>query len=99
MKKGCFLVCIVQKIGEKNMIWTLKVKIGECIRFVEIDSKDSFLSLHVAIQEAVDFDNDHLFEFFIGRHPGNRALSVGEEPNWDTFDPFDVYDRVCLEDV
>lgn len=85
------------------MIWTLRVKVyqmqPECVRLIEIDSDDSFLELHEAIQAAVDFGNDHLFEFFIGRNPRNRAFPVGGERNWDTFDPFETYSRVPLIDV
>lgn len=62
------------------MIWKLRVRClsveGECIRLIEMDSDDSLLSLHEAIQQAVDFDNDHLFEFFVGRNPRNRAIPV-----------------------
>jgi len=36
----------------------------ECIRVIEIESSASFLQLHEAIQDAVDFDNDHLFQFY-----------------------------------
>ena len=85
------------------MIWTLKVKVcrmePECIQIIEIDSDDDLLNLHYAIQKAVAFDNDHLFEFFAGRNPGNRALPIGDKPNWDTFDPVKVYCRVHLKDV
>lgn len=43
------------------------------IRVVEIDSSASFLQLHEAIQDAVDFNNDHLFQFYLGRHPDQHA--------------------------
>ncbi len=85
------------------MIWTLRVKLprarSECIRLIEIKSNASFLELHRAIQIAVDFDDDHLFEFFLGRHPENRAYSIGGEPNWDTFNPIKTYRQVHLSSV
>lgn len=87
-------------IGNQTKIWTLRVQlpqtISKCIRVIEIESSASFLQLHEAIQEAVDFDNDHLFEFFIGRHPDHRAYSIGGEPNWDRFNPVKVYNNVRL---
>ncbi|MBU8848661.1 MAG: plasmid pRiA4b ORF-3 family protein, partial [Desulfobacterales bacterium] len=86
-----------------SKIWTLRVKlpqtISQCIRVIEIESSASFLQMHEAIQDAVDFDNDHLFEFFIGRHPGHRAYSIGSEPNWDTFNPIKTYSNVRLSSV
>lgn len=84
------------------MIITLRVKclsMEECIRLIEIDSTASILDLHLAIQQAVDFDNNHLFEFFVGRTPHNRTIFVGREPNWDTFDPFREYEKVSLSKV
>ena len=63
------------------MIWTLRIEcIGgmywkeDCVRIIEIDSKSSLLALHDAIQDAVDFDRDHMFEFFAGRNWRNRKV-------------------------
>jgi len=66
---------------------------------VEIESSSSLFELHEAIQRAVDFGNDHLFEFFVGRHPGNRAYSIGTEPNWDTFNPVKAYQNIHLSSI
>ena len=89
--------------GKNQVIWTLRVKLpqiqSECVRVIEIKSTATFLELHEAIQDAVDFDNDHLFEFFIGRHPGNRAYTIGGEPNWDTFSPVRTYRNVRISSV
>jgi len=86
------------------MIWTLKVECimgfyqqHECVRVIEIDSEDSLLDLHYAIQKAVDFDRDHLFEFFGGRNWRNRKVVF--EDRYSTDDPFDVYASIALEDV
>jgi len=78
------------------MIWTLVVRCAsgpymeeDCVRRIEIDSEASLLDLHTAIQEAVDFDDDHMFEFAAGRHPRNRKVrfddGVGPEALWDTY--------------
>ncbi|MFH2059192.1 MAG: hypothetical protein ABIJ59_09850 [Pseudomonadota bacterium] len=74
----------------------LSWSISECVRVIEIESQASFLDLHEAIQDAVDFDNDHLFEFYIGRNPRNREYPVGGEPNWDTFNPMKTYRNIKL---
>jgi len=88
-------------LNDKNqVIWTLRVKLPqaqtECVRVIEIKPNAAFLELHEAIQGAVDFDNDHLFEFFIGRYPGNRAYTIGGERNWDTFNPVKIYRNVRI---
>jgi len=53
------------------MIWTLKVTCvdgpyfdGECIRVVEIDETANLYDLHVAIQEAMEFDDEFSFAYF-----------------------------------
>jgi Plasmid pRiA4b ORF-3-like protein len=45
--------------------WSVKVAAAE---------DTSLADLHLAIQEFVDFQNDHLYEFFIGRHEGHRKI-------------------------
>ena len=89
--------------GKNQVIWTLRIKLpqiqSECVWVIEIEPTATFLELHEAIQDAVGFDNDHLFEFFIGRHPGNRAYTIGGEPNWDTFSPVRTYRNVGISRV
>jgi hypothetical protein len=85
------------------MIWTLRVKLplirSECVRLIEIKSNATFLELHEAIQDAVGFANDHLFDFYVGRHPDHRAYSIGGEPNWDNFNPAKLYHNKHLSNV
>jgi len=71
------------------MIWTIKIECEwgryfeeECIRVIEIDEATSLYDLHLIIQELVNFGNDHLFEFFAGRHFRNRKLLFIKE-TWD----------------
>lgn len=89
--------------NKNQVIWTLRVKLpqtqSECVWVIEIEPTATFLELHEAIQDAVGFDNDHLFEFFIGRHPGNRAYTIGGEPNWDRFNPVRTYQNVRISSV
>ena len=37
----------------------------ECVRIVAVDDSASLLDLHELIQDAVSFDRDHLFDFYI----------------------------------
>ena len=82
--------------GSKSMIMTLRVTIErgmyleeDCMREIEIETDDTLLGLYFAIQKAVDFDNDHPFEFFYGRHPRNRKIVI--EPESPMIDPLDYY--------
>jgi Plasmid pRiA4b ORF-3-like protein len=54
---------------------------------------DFFVS-HEAIRDAVDFDNDHLFQFYLGRHPGQHAYTIGGEPN-----PVNRYRKINISDT
>ncbi len=51
----------------------------DCVRTIEIDQDASLSDLHYAIQRAVAFDNDHMFEFFAGRNPRRRKMSFAED--------------------
>ena len=86
------------------MIWTLRVECvagwylnEECIRVIEIDSTSSLLDLHNAIQEAVNFDKDHLFEFFAGCHFRNRKVVFHDYVSIE--DRFDTYENITLEQI
>lgn len=81
------------------MIWTLRVECiagsyleEECVRTIEINSKSSLYDLHDAIQNAVDFDRDHLFEFFAGRTYRSRTVVFDDDPG----DGFDTYSKLKL---
>jgi hypothetical protein len=63
------------------MIWTLSVKLvrgryaeGPWQATIALDADSTLEDLHHVIQQAVDFDNDHLYELFIARteHSGDR---------------------------
>jgi hypothetical protein len=65
----------------KPMIYTLTVQCAwgprltePCVRVIEIKDTATLFDLHFAIQKAVGFDNDHLFEFYAGRHYRKRAM-------------------------
>jgi len=75
------------------MIWILRVELlfgayaeEECIRVIEIDSSSTLEDLHLAIQDAVDFDNDHLYEFYISRTARSRDRRRFDDENGDIYD-------------
>ena len=87
-----------------KMIWTLRIECvwgwhfeKECIRIIEIDSESSLYDLHSAIQDAVGFDKDHLFEFTAGRNERNRKIEFGTTDDWK--DGFDSYHGIKLSQV
>ncbi len=65
------------------MIVTLKISLGfglyakegwQCV--MEIDSASTLEDLHLAIQYAVNFENDHLYEFYISRTARGRMATA-----------------------
>lgn len=56
-----------------SSVMTLEVKLGTYWK-VELECLDSFslYELHDAIQDAVGFDDDHLYEFYVARGERNR---------------------------
>ena len=75
------------------MIWILKIELlfglyakEECIRVIEIDASSTLEDLHLAIQEAVDFDNDHLYEFYISRTERSRDRIRFDDENGGIYD-------------
>ncbi len=45
-------------------------------RTIEVKEDITFRQLHKFIQKIVDFDDDHLYEFYVGKNPRNRSGSV-----------------------
>ncbi len=72
-----------------SMIWTLRVELldglhageEECVRVIEIDSSVTLEDLHLAIQDAVGFDNDHLYEFYVARTEQSRDRQRFDDEN------------------
>ncbi len=86
------------------MIWTMRIECvwgwyleEECIRVIEIDSKASLYDLHEVIQDTVEFDRDHPFEFYAGRNWKNRKLLFDE---WfDRQGSLNVYASMSIEQI
>jgi len=54
------------------MIYTLKIALSRWHAVLEVDSSTTLNELHVAIQNVVKFDSDHMYEFFIARTANSR---------------------------
>jgi len=70
------------------MIITLKVTLihgmyceGEWAANIELDESSPLVDLHDAIQTAVNFDNDHLFCFFLSRTDRSRSREYFDDEN------------------
>ena len=47
-------------------------------RIIEVKEDFSLRDLHNYIQEIVEFDDDHLYEFSIGKTPRNRSSAIAK---------------------
>jgi len=69
------------------MIWILEIKLFHTGRenqwkvSVEIDSTSTLEDLHYLIQYAVDFDNDHLYEFYVSKTARSRSRECFDDEN------------------
>jgi hypothetical protein len=61
------------------MIWTIKIELvfgtyakGKWEAIVELDSASTLEALHFIIQDAIEFHNDHMYEFYISRTERSR---------------------------
>jgi hypothetical protein len=75
--------------------YTLRVSLpghGDCWRKIEIKSDQTLQTLHQAIQAAFDFDDDHLYSFFLSNKAWDKkteySLPEGVSPYGDMFDTF-----------
>src|SRR5436190_18654114 len=88
-------------------VYTLRVELiqsiyyeDECVRVMEIPEHFTLMNLHHAIQQAVKFDDDHLYEFYAGRNPRNRAIVYGEEDNDEDYElRLSDYNSIPLNEV
>jgi Plasmid pRiA4b ORF-3-like protein len=52
---------------------------GPWKRVIEVPATTDLYDLHRFIQNIIEFDNDHLFEFFAGRNWRNRKRVFGDD--------------------
>jgi hypothetical protein len=73
---------------------------GKCWRKIEIGADQTLEELHLAIQDAYEFDNDHLYSFFLSGKAWDKrteyALPEGVSPYGDMI--FDIPDDFAGED-
>ena len=63
----------VETVVDRSGVYTFKVSLSKSIwRKIRMSHENTFEDLHLAIQDAFNFDNDHLYEFYIG---GNRRTT------------------------
>ncbi len=64
------------------MIITLRVKLGTAWSVdMELDDSAVLADLHLAIQQAVDFDNDHLYSFYVARNERAQKRFMMDDEN------------------
>ena len=69
------------------MIVTLKIKWGTSWSSdIEFADNSTLEDVHNAIQHAVDFDNDHLYAFFVARNEQARERTVYDDENGRIYD-------------
>lgn len=88
----------------KASIYTLTIKCVQglyleelCTRVVEMKDTSNLLALHYAIQDAVKFDSDHMFEFYAGRNVRRRQILFTEFGDWDS--AADIMEETALRDI
>lgn len=71
----------------------------DCVRVLAIDDSASLVDLHDLIQRAVDFDDDHCYEFFIAAGPRsyNTRESLTGELDWD--DDMSAHAEIKLAEI
>lgn len=77
--------------------WRLKEK---CVRIVAMDDAATLLDLHDMIQDAVDFDRDHPFDFYLansGAYLAERTPVVPDIEDWEEM--ADVFGTIHLRDL
>ena len=65
-------------------------------RAIEISETTSLYALHHAIQDAIGFDDDHMYEFYLGPRWNKREMELGESAS--PIDP-GPYDSITLADI
>ena len=55
---------------------------SEWKRVIEVPEDFDLLDLHLFIQKIIGFDNDHLFEFFVGKNWRKRERVFWEDPEY-----------------
>jgi len=84
-----YTLTITFPYDEDNIPWTKIIEVKEDFRLFE---------LHEYIQNLVEFDNDHLFEFYIDKNPRNLKNAVSEGVRLNEIYPITGYKLYYLFD-
>jgi hypothetical protein len=68
------------------------------VRVIEVKENMDLYSLHEYIQKIVEFDNDHLFQFYIKRNPRSLGQEVPEDALLNEIYPITGYKLYYLFD-
>ncbi len=68
------------------------------LRVIEVPENFTIWELHNYIQKIVAFDNDHLYEFYIGKTPRNRTETVSDSKQLNEIYPIPGYKLYYLFD-
>jgi len=67
-------------------------------RKIEVKEDFTLQKLHNYIQKIVDFDDDHLYEFYIGKNSRNRGSSIPKKTKLNEIYPLTGYKLYYLFD-
>lgn len=73
------------------MILTMKVKLHVWSCTIEMEDSSTLEDLHYVIQQAVEFDDDHLYEFYLATSERSR--------NRDVLASYEDADEITLESI
>ena len=80
------------------MIWTFKIEFPfygdinddwdeqDWVRVIEINSTSTLEDFHFVIQQAIDFDNDHLYEFFLSKTARSQHRESFDDENGEIYE-------------
>lgn len=68
------------------------------VRVIEIRENSTLGQLHDYIQEIVAFDNDHLYEFYIGKSPRNKSGAISDDTELNEIYPITGFKLYYLFD-
>lgn len=67
-------------------------------RVIEVKEDFTFRQLHKYIQKLVNFDDDHLYEFYVGKNPRNRSREIPKSASLNKIYPLTGYKIYYLFD-
>lgn len=89
-------------IESRSIDGTLTLKIlldHKCYRMISLPAYTTLADLHLAIQQLFDFDNDHLYAFFLNGTTHYKAGNVYADPRGMVEPPEYPADQFTLEEI